>query len=46
MPGFTEIENYEPSDHGWGVVLGRFMQPPAKPEVEADKDESPRDEDN
>ena len=24
----TEIENYEPSDEGWGVVIGRLAQPP------------------
>jgi hypothetical protein len=27
MPS-TEIENYEPSDEGWGIVVGRLAQPP------------------
>jgi hypothetical protein len=38
MPGFTEIENYEPSDTGWGVVVGRFTpKPPAPVEPPADE---------
>jgi hypothetical protein len=40
MPGLTEIENYEPSDKGWGVVIGRFMRKPEpKPEHEDDSAE-------
>jgi hypothetical protein len=36
MPGFTEIENYEPSDEGWAIVAGRFVRP--KPEGEHEHD--------
>lgn len=39
--GSTEIENYEPDDRGWGVVLGRFMP---KPEVEDEDDSTEPDE--
>jgi ribosomal protein L37AE/L43A len=28
--GSTVIENYVPPDTGWGIVVGRFMEPPAK----------------
>jgi hypothetical protein len=27
MPGNTVIENYEPPDKGWGIVLGSFIRP-------------------
>jgi hypothetical protein len=37
MPGDTEIEDYEPDDRGWGVVVGRLMP---KPEHE---DDAPKD---
>jgi hypothetical protein len=32
--GNTVIENYEPDDSAWGVVIGPFMRP--KPEDEHD----------
>jgi hypothetical protein len=35
VPGAKEIENYEPSDEGWGVVIGPFMQKP-EPKLEHD----------
>lgn len=28
--GSTLIENYVPADQGWGIVIGRLAQPPAK----------------
>jgi hypothetical protein len=31
MPS-TVIENHEPSDEGWSVVLGRFVRPPGEQE--------------
>jgi hypothetical protein len=34
VPGSTEIENYEPSDEGWGIVLGPFVRPPVEDESE------------
>ena len=37
MPS-TEIENYEPSDDGWGTVIGRFM-----PRPESKAEEQPAD---
>jgi hypothetical protein len=42
----TEIENYEPDDEGWSVVIGRFMQPP--PEHAGDERDAgaPVDEDD
>jgi hypothetical protein len=36
----TEIENYEPPDEGWGIVVGRFMpRPEPKPEPEVEQDD-------
>lgn len=35
--GNTVIENYEPDDKGWGIVLGPFMRP--KPDAEEPLDE-------
>jgi hypothetical protein len=35
VPGAREIPNYEPSDKGWGVVVGPLREPPApKPQAE------------
>ena len=49
MPGFTEIENYEPSDEGWGVVIGPFIRPEHRPrpeaELPAEVSDDERDED-
>jgi hypothetical protein len=44
--GSTEIENYEPDDEGWGVVIGPFMRPmPEQADDERDAD-VPADEDS
>jgi hypothetical protein len=40
MPS-TVIEDYVPDDRGWGVVLGRFMQPPPKPDEDDSNDSQP-----
>jgi hypothetical protein len=46
VPGFTEIENYQPEDTAWGVVIGPFMRPPAESEQqEQDAALDPDDED-
>jgi hypothetical protein len=34
---FTLIEDYEPDDRAWGVVTGRFMQPPPPPAEDVDE---------
>jgi len=39
VPGSTEIPNYEPSDEGWGVVIGPFTRPPAESEQQEQDDE-------
>jgi hypothetical protein len=39
------IENYEPPDEGWGIVVGRFRPKPERPEQDdADKTEQQPDE--
>jgi hypothetical protein len=41
VPGTTEIENYEPPDKGWGIVIGRFRpRPEPKPEAEEPLDDA------
>ena len=44
MPS-TVIENYEPEDKGWGIVIGPlFTQRPTPPSEEQRDDESSDDE--
>jgi hypothetical protein len=47
VPGFTPIENYEPPDKGWGIVVGRLMPKPPEPEEQqaddADEQQPERD---
>jgi hypothetical protein len=39
--GITIIENYEPEDKGWGIVVGRLRpKPEPKPDVEEPSAES------
>jgi hypothetical protein len=46
VPGSTEIENYEPSDEGWGIVIGPFMRPTPE-QADGERDENvPADEDS
>jgi hypothetical protein len=45
MPGSTIIENYEPEDYGWGVVIGPFMRPPAKEDDDLNDSQSSEAED-
>jgi len=47
VPGFTEIENYEPSDEGWGIVIGSLTQKPEPRPEHDDRDaEAPADADS
>ena len=44
MPS-TEIENYEPEDEGWGIVIGPpFIQRPTTPSEEQREAESSHDD--
>jgi hypothetical protein len=46
VPGFTEIENYEPPNEGFRIVLGRFMaKPEPKPHAEEPRDEDAEEQD-
>jgi hypothetical protein len=39
------IENYEPDDRGWGIVIGRSMQKPEpKPESEEQGEDAEKHE--
>ena len=41
----TEIENYEPDDKGWGIVIGPlFNQRPTTPSEEQHEEESSDDD--
>jgi hypothetical protein len=46
VPGSTEIENYEPSDEGWGIVIGPFMQKPEPKQADEREEDAPADEDS
>jgi hypothetical protein len=40
-----EIENYEPEDEGWSVVIGPFTQKPEPEQADERDAEAPADED-
>jgi hypothetical protein len=40
------IENYEPDDRGWGIVVGRFMQPTPEPKDEQQQGEGAEEHDD
>lgn len=46
MKGSTVIENYEPDDEGWSIVIGPlFTQRPTTPsEEQSEKEERPAEE--
>jgi hypothetical protein len=46
VPGNTEIENYEPSDEGWGIVVGPFMRPTPEHDTDERDADAPADEDS
>jgi hypothetical protein len=43
--GSREIPGYEPSDEGWTISLGPFMQPPPEPEEQRTDDVDEHDVD-
>jgi hypothetical protein len=42
--GSKEIENYEPSDERWSIVIGPFIRPRPEPEEQHVADEDQHDE--